>query len=451
MKKVKSILRRNFAFSLGFGICMGLLFPLYALLFAEFKTASLLFLFSVGCVVAGILVGVFGYIINTRSIIAMAKSVIGVMEAIPAGVPVDIQALRVDSDDILGRLIDSFSKSLTLFQESMDIFRKTAGSTISISDDVEHNLTTTMESSRILVKTIDLIGNAANELDIHNVKMEEGFDLLTKAILLNVTNIIELYTSINEFGLTIFKQTENFNQLMGTMTLIEESIGSMGEKRHNTLFALQENLGFRVQETVDTSLGIFDGIKNSLDAIDGIAERTNILSINAAIEAARLGKEGNGFRIIAGNIKVLATEVHTLTSNIESQMQSGEKSLNSVTKFLNEALSSQAKIIGSIQGSIRALTERNDVVSSQMTVMENNRSYIDDLLRDIKENMQNLKTNVSNSRESLSFVVNTSMILHGSIGTLSEKAKTIEENGKMVNSSLKYFKDQIEQLTLLIK
>ena len=154
MKKVKSILRRNFVFSLGFGICMGLVFPLYALLFAEFKSPMVFFVFSVGCIVAGILVGVFAYIINTRPIMSMAKRVIGVMEDISAGVSVDIEALHIHSDDILGQLIESFATALTVFQESMNIFQKTAGTTISISNDVEKNFLTTMESSRVLVKTI---------------------------------------------------------------------------------------------------------------------------------------------------------------------------------------------------------------------------------------------------------------------------------------------------------
>lgn len=451
MKKKKSILRANLLLSIGFGMCMGVVFPLYSLVFVEFKSPLMGVFFTAGCIVAGFLVGIVAWLINTRTIVRMAKRLNAVMDGIPRGEAVNAGELRVDSDDVLGLLADNFRSGIEMFQKSVALLRGTARKAFLMSGEVESNVRTTRESTQILFKTIELIDGAAEELDRQNEVMEKGFDQLSKATLLNVANIIELYTSINEFGSTIYAQTESLNGLVETLRGIERSIGSDGDaSSRDTLSALQANLGNRVQDTVDTAISIFASVKGRLAAIDGIAERTNVLSINAAIESARLGKEGSGFRIIAGNIKQLAGEVHTLTAHITAEMNAGESSIAQVTGSLSAAIADQSGIIAGIKDSIGALSERNDAVTAQMGSMEQHRAQIDTLLKDIKGNMQKLKDFVGETREALQLVVNTSMVIHAGVGTLSEKSVNIDENEKKVNTSLELFKKQVGEITLQV-
>lgn len=447
MKRKKSILAHNFRLSIGFGFAMGILFPLYALVFVDFKSPLMAVFFIVGCLLAGFLVGIAGYIINTRPIIHLAHNINTAITDVRSGTPVDDTEF-IHSADILGEMVKNFFDGMLLLRKSLDAVSKTADNAIGVGGDIEKSLASTVESTEVLFDTIDLISGAADELDEHNSIMDKGFDSLSKAILLNVSNIIELYTNVSEFGETIYRQTESLEQVITSLKEIERAVGSDNTLSDQTLSGLETQLGHRVRETIDTSLSVFSAVKERLSDIDGIAERTNVLSINAAIEAARLGAQGGGFRIIASNIKALAEEVHSLTGRITLEMNGGEQSLRSVTGYLNEALDSQSGIIEGIRASITSLSERNSLLSTRMLAMEENRLHIDNLLKDIKENMQNLKQQVAATRESLTVLLNTSVVIQSGIGTLSDKAVGILENGKTVSGSFEHFKNGLAGITL---
>ena len=448
MKHRRSIAYKNRGLALLAGLCLGLVLPLYALPFAAFGSLTLALLFAAGSAVAGVAVSLLSWRLGSRAFSGTAARVNSVMARLARGEEVDIGEIGTDSTGEIGELVGNFRKVLALFRDTLGILRDTATSAVSMSSKVGSCVNETMEGTTILFRTISLINDAVTELDRQNSLMEAGFDKLNRSTLLSMASIIELYTSINDFGKTIFDQTESLNHLIETLKGIELHIGSDSDTAgHPTLTGLSTDLGNRVQDTIDTSLAVFNGIKSNLDEIDGIAERTNILSINAGIEAARLGQSGSGFRIIAGNIKDLAGEVHLLTERIDAEMAEGERKIAAVTGGLGKAIGAQETIIGAIKGSIDSLSERDSNVTRQMVRMEEDREQIDTLLREIKGNMQSLKDFVAETRESLALVVNTSHVIHAGVGTLSEKSDVIVANQKKTNVALGQFQKQAETIS----
>ncbi|MCQ3033667.1 methyl-accepting chemotaxis protein [Pseudomonas syringae] len=286
-------------------------------------------------IIAGVIVLTVGLaLLLTKSITSPINDALSVAERIAAS---DLsKEVMVSGTDEAGRLLKALAQMQTNLRSTI---MEISDSSTQLASASEEMTAVTEESSRGLVAQNDEVNQAA-------------------------TAVTEMSAAVDEVARNAESASEESKRTQGYTEVGQARVAQ-------TLKSIQK-LNGNVENTSEQIQGLSDraqGISKVVEVIRAIAEQTNLLALNAAIEAARAGEQGRGFAVVADEVRALAHRTQVSTQEIEQMISAIQNESDQAVKAMNTSRDLATESLGVAQ---EASTSLDQIATAIVQINERN-------------------------------------------------------------------------------
>jgi methyl-accepting chemotaxis protein len=383
------------------------------------QSAFVIIIASILAIIIAIVVALY----NANQISRAITSVVKRLETIANG---DLRGgiIEIKSKDEIGRLINASNAMVANLKDLMLRVSETS-SQLAISS---HQFTASAEQSSLSAEQVTTsVQNIAQGAEISSQSARESVNAINEMS----EGVQRIAQSSSEVALE--SQNSNKQAIEGN-ALIQKAVSQMRsiETSVGTTSMLVNDLGDRSKE-----------IGQIVEVITSIASQTNLLALNAAIEAARAGEQGRGFAVVADEVRKLAeqskdsadqiamliSEIQADTSVAVESMVNGTKEVEIGTSVITEA----GQAFGRIQESIQLVSDKIEEVSSSTEQMAASAQQVNATI----ESLAKIAQNTSESSQSVAAASEEQL---ASMQEVSASANALSSLSEELHKELSKFK-----------
>ena len=286
----------------------------------------------------------------------------------------------------------------------------------------------------------------------------------------NVSNIAEASDSVSEIGQAITIQSQKVDSISSIMNTVEAEIGGLDQKINEQVDAIRQSTTAietisaniqsinrrvtkisteydelvteseagranqqRVAEQVNKIEEQSANLNQANQAISKIASQTNLLAMNAAIEAAHAGEAGKGFAVVAGEIRALAETSSRQSNEIEGL-------LGAVSESIQHIVQSSVDSTKSFTAVGEKIAEMSDLMKQVVTKMDEEQGAVENILTTVKT----LSTTTEGIKDASAQMKGESTKLFSEIGDLQEIAEETQKSSAVVSEKMGIMKTAVD-------
>ncbi|WP_163972076.1 methyl-accepting chemotaxis protein [Oceanobacillus halotolerans] len=358
-----------------------------------------------------IIIAIIISLIITRRITNPIKIVMERMKNIAKG-DLSHEALEVKSTNEIGQLVVATNEMSHSMVELLKEINKVSETVSSHSEELTQSAQEVKLGSEQVATTMQEIASGTETQANHAGEMSTTMNTFTA----NVQDANENGEHIQQSSTEVLRMTNEGQQLMETST---KQMAVIDQIVHGAVQKV-ENLEEQSQK-----------ISKLVSVIKDVAGQTNLLALNAAIEAARAGEHGKGFAVVADEVRKLAEQVSESVTDITEIVTSIQDETNLVTE--------------SLQGCYQEVREGTDQIRTTGEKFNGIRDALNDMVDNVKIVTENLSDIAANSQQMNSAIQEISAVSEETAAGVEE----VSASSQQTNSSMEEVASSSEQLAKL--
>lgn len=374
-------------------------------------------------IVVGILIFVIAIIVELLSARGISRPIITLTERLQQMTNGDLSGppLKIQSKDEVGQLMAATNTMADILNRLLQHIQTVSNDVATQSEELLQSTTEVKTGTEQIVNTMTEIAGGTEELASH-----------TTAIATSMNDFAGKVTAVHQSN----KDVQHYSQ----------DVKALAKEGRDLMSSSTKQMG-AIQRIVKDAVDQVDGLSKQtqeisklVTVIQSIASQTNLLALNAAIEAARAGEQGKGFAVVADEVRKLAEQVSFSVGDITNIVRNIQDDSNRVTASLEQGYGEVEKGTMQITTTNATFHHIADAIEAIATNIEQTSSELDDVVHNTDTINKSVDEMAAISEQSAAGIQETS-------ATIEQAASSMKE----IKHSSEYLAEMAEQLNSLIR